>query len=683
MMTTRELLQAAAASSSTCASLQPPASTAARRSLAAALLCALLAACGGGGSDGSDSTTTSGTTSGTTTTVTAPTITTSPASASVTTGASASFSVVAATGGGTLSYQWYRNGTAISGATAASYTIATTATSDAGTYYVVVTNSAGSATSANATLTATAAGGGSTGGGGTTPTSGWTLATGANPADLIESYSFPYTVSIALGDLSITTSSSRLVVGTASGGVTPITLDGTRVITVTRDTLGLTIDSDLPEGSNLTLALSGTFAGSVTVYSDSVLRLALNGTTLNSPNGPALNLQYGQRSFVVLGDGSSNVLTDTSTYSARTLPGGSAMDLKAALFAEGALIFSGGGSLNVTSAAKHAIASDEHVRVRSGTLTVTANAKDGVRANDAFVMDGGTLTVATANAAGKGIKVEGKEDSTAPIGFVAINGGTIDINSYDKAITASWESAEDGDTATLTDDPDPRVTINGGTITIRTFGTPFEDTNLTDGDSSLSPEGIEAKSVLTINDGSLTIDTTDDALNAGTGIVINGGRIYARATANDAIDSNGYLTIAGGVVVADGAGGAEGGLDCDNNTFTVTGGTFVGIGGRNSTPTRSASTQNSVLLSNGAANTLLVIRNASGGVAFAFTIPKASQAMLLGAPTLATGTAYTVYTGGTLAGYTENFHGLYLGATTHSGGTAGRSFTISTSVTTP
>jgi hypothetical protein len=60
---------------------------------------------------------------------------------------------VTATGDGTLSYQWYKDSTAISGATSASYTISSASSSDAGTYYVIVTNSGGSTTSSSATLT--------------------------------------------------------------------------------------------------------------------------------------------------------------------------------------------------------------------------------------------------------------------------------------------------------------------------------------------------------------------------------------------------------------------------------------------------------------------------------------------------------------------------------------------------
>src|ERR1017187_77807 len=93
-----------------------------------------------------------------------PQITQQPANASVTAGQSASFSVTAT--GSSPTYQWRKDGVAISGATAATYTISSTSTSDAGSYTCVVTNSSGSATSTAATLTVTAAPSSSSGGGG-------------------------------------------------------------------------------------------------------------------------------------------------------------------------------------------------------------------------------------------------------------------------------------------------------------------------------------------------------------------------------------------------------------------------------------------------------------------------------------------------------------------------------------
>jgi hypothetical protein len=86
----------------------------------------------------------------------APSITTQPASQAVAAGQTATFSV-GATGTAPLSYQWRENGTALNGATSASYTSKATTTSDnAVQFTVVVSNSAGSVTSSAATLTVNA-----------------------------------------------------------------------------------------------------------------------------------------------------------------------------------------------------------------------------------------------------------------------------------------------------------------------------------------------------------------------------------------------------------------------------------------------------------------------------------------------------------------------------------------------
>ena len=79
-----------------------------------------------------------------------PIITTQPQAQTICAGANASFTV-AATGSG-LTYQWRRNGTDISGATASTYTITGATAASAGNYDVVIT------TSCNTTITSNTAG---------------------------------------------------------------------------------------------------------------------------------------------------------------------------------------------------------------------------------------------------------------------------------------------------------------------------------------------------------------------------------------------------------------------------------------------------------------------------------------------------------------------------------------------
>src|SRR5438046_3495531 len=84
---------------------------------------------------------------------TAPSVTTQPGSQSVTAGQTATFSV-AATGTAPLSYQWKKNGLAVSGASSSAYTTLPTSSSDTGAQFtVVVSNSSGSVTSSAAVLT--------------------------------------------------------------------------------------------------------------------------------------------------------------------------------------------------------------------------------------------------------------------------------------------------------------------------------------------------------------------------------------------------------------------------------------------------------------------------------------------------------------------------------------------------
>jgi len=84
------------------------------------------------------------------------TITTQPTNKVVTAPATATFTVVASVAPtATLTYQWKKNGTNISGATSASYTTPATAQGDTGTFTVVVSSAgATSVTSTGATLTA-------------------------------------------------------------------------------------------------------------------------------------------------------------------------------------------------------------------------------------------------------------------------------------------------------------------------------------------------------------------------------------------------------------------------------------------------------------------------------------------------------------------------------------------------
>ena len=213
-------------------------------------------------------------------------------------------------------------------------------------------------------------------------------------------------------------------------------------------------------------------------------------------------------------------------------------------------------------------------------------------------------------------------------------------------------------------------------------------------------EGLESKNTVYIVDGHIIIDTYDDAINGKSHIQIDGGTLYANSRGNDAIDSNGTITINGGLIVAAGQQAPEGSFDCDNNTFKITGGTVVGIGGHLSNPTASACTQRSLVYSGITNGTALQIVDSNGNALLTYQVPTYSGGPGGGGPggpggggpgggeglTLLFTSAdlqegnITVKQGGTISGG-EEFYGYYTGAN-YSGETTSQDVTISGMVTT-
>lgn len=450
--------------------------------------------------------------------------------------------------------------------------------------------------------------------------------------------------------------------------------------------------------------LSGNYTGTVFIKNKSEdAAVVLNNVNITSDNGagPAMRFSSTNRTFIVVPAGTENTVTDT-----RVLSQSATMydTKKGSIYSKGVLIFTGetsiaqGGTLNVVNQGyKHAIYVKDYVRIADITLNVTVSGtkgRDCIRALNAVIIDNGTITLTgrgtVTDDESVGIKVEGEDadedeltvEYTAGAGFVIINGGNLTINTVAKGITAHWKSSksmigtysetdEDGDSlvnqsllcdtflsGTSATVPNPYVEINGGIINITTTGTPYENST-----ASCSPEGIEAKADLTINAGTITLNCTDDAINAGGSIYINGGAIYAYSSQNDAIDANGSggITITGGVIVALGLNTPECAFDCDDNPLKITGGLLIGLGTSNYSAPSNCS-QNTFVLSSsscGSAGTTMAIADSSGNVVFAYTLPSSTgEVAVISSPEFESGKTYTVMTGVTVSGGTR-FHNLY------------------------
>ena len=183
----------------------------------------------------------------------------------------------------------------------------------------------------------------------------------------------------------------------------------------------------------------------------------------------------------------------------------------------------------------------------TGTLTVDGNAKNGIKgAADAVI------TVAEVK-----LNINADDDGLSCDDELKITGGTLSITAGGDAVKASPDTGdtENPDTTSL-----GNVTISGGTLTLNATedgvqadgdltisGGTFDvtangghTTTLTD--DSASCKGFKAGGALTVTGGTLTVDSADDALHASTDVTISGGTLTL-AAGDDGVHADNDLVI--------------------------------------------------------------------------------------------------------------------------------------------
>jgi hypothetical protein len=335
------------------------------------------------------------------------------------------------------------------------------------------------------------------------------------------------------------------------------------------------------------------------------------------------------------------------------------------LSAAGDIVISG-GTLNITTAGDGKVYTTETGQPDSYTATC-------IKSDQNISLLGGQITCHSSGAGGKGINADG----TITVGVTGANNAnlvlTVGTSGERFLVSGSSGGGQGGRPGgpgggfgdNGTDYANPKavkctgdMTVNSGTIVI----------NCTQ--KNEGGEGLESKSILTVNGGNINIHTYDDCINAGTSIVINNGNIFCAASGQDAIDSNGPLTINGGVTIANGVRGDGEAFDAERN-FQVNGGIIVGTHGGTSMTSPSGS-QRSVRIQ-AAAGSAIGIKNAAGEALLLFNIPVISGAtagttviVTFSDPRLVAG-SYTLLTSGSISGGTTvngyNTGGTYAGGT--------------------
>lgn len=418
------------------------------------------------------------------------------------------------------------------------------------------------------------------------------------------------------------------------------------------------------------------------VINDGTLQLAVSGNQSKAISSSG---------NVTINGGTLNA-TVSGNVVLETLGSGFDPSYPTAIKADGALLITNGTiTLNLPSTAGggKGFSADGNITITGGKITMTLAGNGATYTNDLGVIDSysstgiksdnvidlqaGEITITNSGTAGKGISADG----AIILGVLNANNLNLKLNVTTTGnrflVSGSGQSADYANPKAVK--AEGNLTVNSGTITI----------NCTQNQEG--GEGLESKNILTINGGDTHIETYDDAINATSAIVINGGTTYCKARGNDGIDSNGTITINGGFTISNGARTPEEGFDCDNNTFAINGGIIVGTGGATSNPTSSASSQKAIKVTTTLTNntaTTLAIKNAANTNILVYTIPaftnsggNSTVTLLFTNPAITNGT-YTVSKGVTVTGGTTT-NGYNTGGTV-TGGTA-TTFTVSSNLT--
>ncbi len=313
-------------------------------------------------------------------------------------------------------------------------------------------------------------------------------------SDFVEDHTFDTSILIIFDENSVTATPSNL-----------------SDITITITNGHILVNS---QRKNVEYILSGTTNnGSFKLYSTSKCKLTLDNVNIVSSNSPAINIQTRKSIFVHLADNSENTLSDKDPYTLVELE-----DAKGTFFSEGQLIFSGTGSLQVTSKQAHGIITDDYIYIRSGEIRVNEAVKDGISAKDHITIDGGDIYLSVSD-----------DGISCRQGYIIINDGTITILSMDEGIVAGYDPETDEVVAGVV----PDITINGGTISITTYGErghgiksvgliTFNNGNTTIVTNGEKSDGIDCDGgTVTVNGGTLNITASDDCMN--TTPVLTGG----------------------------------------------------------------------------------------------------------------------------------------------------------------
>lgn len=327
-------------------------------------------------------------------------------------------------------------------------------------------------------------------------------------------------------------------------------------------------------------SLSGKLEGQILVSAaetDEVV-IELNGVSISYDQDSPIKAVSADKVEISAKKNTENTISDNrsvKTADTDTLGEG-------AIYADCDLKLKGSGTLVVTGNYNNGVHTTKDLTIQNLATKITGY-NNAIKGNNSVTITSGTVQAYAKT--GNGIKSEDNDISSSgkQKGTIAINGGTVYVDSLHDAIDSVYDVVVDQ----LDDTVSTSVTIKTGKNSSY-YSSSFK---------ADSEKGLKALNSITINNGLVTIAASDDAVHANYGetlangskglgnITVNGGTVQV-ASGDDGLHADNTLSITGGkVVVTNATEGFEGnyinisggysyiygtddGVNCSKKSFT-------------------------------------------------------------------------------------------------------------------
>lgn len=396
-------------------------------------------------------------------------------------------------------------------------------------------------------------------------------------------------------------------------------------------------DGASANGSDLTISQEGVYILTGTLPDGKIVvdcadetakvQLVLKNAEIKCSDYAPVYVNAADKVFLTLAENTNNIISDGGEY----VLAEEDSNVDGAIFSRSTLTINGSGALTVNGTQNHAIVSKDDIKITGGELTVDS-VGDAIQGKDSVRICDGKIII---NAGEDAVKATNAEEEDK--GFVYINGGELSIDAVDDGVHA-----------------EKNLTIKGGIVNINS-----------------SYEGLEGESI-NIDAGTISVVSSDDGINVAGGsdgttygrpmefqnavsanckLVITGGYLFVDA-GGDGLDSNGTMSVEGGVVLVSGPENSGNGAIDYEGSATITGGSLIALGSSGmSMGFGEDSTQNSFMtnLSSGVqANTSIAITDTDGNVILSFTSKKSFRNIVASSASLELNKEYNIVVGATV-----------------------------------